>query len=160
MKIPALAAALILAISFGGAGCAHLDLTPETDPQRVVTGTVNVHGEVLFPPEAEVVIRILDTSVKERAANNPLAIETPSGDRTKAPKMERILGEQLIRAPGASPIPFRVEFTADDMLMRHGLTLDARISYNGKVQYRTVDAKIVTLTSVATPHELWLDAVK
>src|SRR5438874_10865571 len=84
------------------AGCAHLDLTPESDPQRAITGTVKVRGEVLFPPEAVVTVRILDTSRIEHPPSSPLALDTPGGDRDKGQKVERILGEQVIRAPGAS----------------------------------------------------------
>lgn len=137
--------------------CSHIDLTPEGDPQRVVNGTINLRSDLTLPPDTVVVVRVIDTADVEQthaAAGSNL----PVMDRGKAAPIERVLGEKTIVAPAAVPIPFQVEFSADDSLLRHGLNLDVRVSFGGRVRYRTVSAYLLTLSSVNHNHEIWLEA--
>ncbi len=141
------------------AGCQSLDLTPESDPQRVVSGTVKLNADVLFPPDAVAVVRVVDLTPDERAQKP--AKDLPVADLSRdEPKVERVLGEQVIRAPGATPIPFRVEFQADDTTMRRGLVIDVRISQDGKVRYRTLNAHMITLASIPYPQEVVAELVR
>jgi uncharacterized lipoprotein YbaY len=146
-----------LAALLAAAGCANvsLDLATESDPNRVLNGTVNFRTETPLPPDAEVVVRVLDMASLEQAraaANRDLPVAT----RAQVQLPPTVLAEQTIRAPGAAPVPFRLEFRANDELLRHGLNLEARISYGGKVRFRTVDAYLVTLSSLGRDHELWV----
>jgi uncharacterized lipoprotein YbaY len=137
--------------------CSHLDLTPEGDPSRVVSGTVNLRSDLTLPPDTVVVVRVIDPA----EANPVRAVpgnDLPVMDRAQPVPTERVLGEKTITAPAAVPIPFQVEFTADDSLLRHGLNLDVRVSFGGRVRYRTVSAYLLTLSSVGNNHEVWVEA--
>jgi uncharacterized lipoprotein YbaY len=150
---------LLLGFFLAGAGCQSLDLTPETDPERVVAGTVSMAADEVFPPDAVLVVRVIDSASIERA--KPLTgAEPPVVDRNPPTKVDRVVGEQVIRAPGTKPIPFRVEFRADDAAMRRGLNIEARISIAGKVRYRTLSGHLVTLSSVLTPQEIVVEPVR
>ena len=139
------------------AGCSSLSLSPESaDANRVITGMVHYHGESL-PSDAEVVVRLFDpagTSQVRSAAKNDL----PTGDRPKADIVPQTLGEQVIKSPGPGPVPFRIEYTADDALLRHGLNLEARISYGGRVRMRTVNFRAVTLSNSTDPQTVWVES--
>lgn len=125
-----LAAAAALALS----GCGQMDLTPEGDPGRVLTGTVDVGGEVALPPDTTVTVRVVDTS---NAGMPPV-----------------VLGSQTITNPGAAPIGFRVEYRAEDELLRQGLNVEARISFGGKVRYYNLNRYAVTLGNAADEHRI------
>ena len=158
MKTPALfvfLAGLCVAL----AGCQQLDLTPEGDPQRVVSGNVTIGAATLLPAGTEVVVRVVDLSPVERPAAMP-NLGMPVVDRPPPVKTERVLGEQVIRSPGVTPVPFSVEFNADDAALRRGLTIDVRISFEGRVQYRTLTAHMLTLTSVRFPQEVAVQPVR
>jgi uncharacterized lipoprotein YbaY len=149
-----LAAAMLLLVT----ACQHIELAQETDPDRVVAGTITLASDMAFPPDAELVVRIVDLTPTERPRMTT-GVELPIVDHSQNQKTERVLGEQVIRAPGAKPIPFRVEFRADDDAMRRGLNIDARVSIDGKVRYRTLSAHAVTLASVQFPHEVYIEPV-
>ena len=139
-----------------GAACEHLDLTPEGDPNRVIAGTVNFRADLTLPANAVVVVRVVDAANLEqvRAAANT---DLPLINRPKVPAVEQVLGEQTINAATGAPVAFRIEYRADDSLLRHGLNLDARISYDGKVRFRTVNAHVITLSNANTSHEIWVE---
>jgi len=141
---------------FAATACSHLDLAPEGDPSRVLNGTVTLRSDAALPPDAVVVVRVIDTSGHAQAAG--AAGDLPVVGSTATPaSVERVLGEQTIRSPGAAPIPFHVEYSADDGLLRHGLNVDVRISFGGRVQFRTASAHVVTLSSANYPHEVWVE---
>jgi uncharacterized lipoprotein YbaY len=152
---PLLLAALCLIATTPG--CQQLDVTPEGDPQRILTGTVNLAGESLLPPNTEVVVRIVQNSTVEHAAKGDLPIAAASAAREMP---ERVLAEQVIRAPGVQPVPFQLEYRADDATLRHGLNVDVRVSFAGKVRYRTLNAHLLTLSSAPFPHTVWVQAVQ
>ncbi|HXN35913.1 MAG TPA: YbaY family lipoprotein [Opitutaceae bacterium] len=125
-----LAAAAAIALS----GCGQVDLTPEGDPGRVLTGTVDVGAEVPLPTGATVTVRVVDTS---NAGMPPV-----------------VLGLQTITNPGVAPIRFRVEYRAEDEVLRRGLNVDARISFGGRVQYFNLNRYAVTLGNAADEHRI------
>jgi uncharacterized lipoprotein YbaY len=159
MKPPVVRFLLALGLLATGAGCNSLDLTPETDPQRVVSGMVKLNAEVVFPPDAVAVVRVIDPNPVERLGTTTKDLPVADINQTDA-KVERVLGEQIIRAPGTAPIPFRVEFQASDATMRRGLSLDVRISQDGKVRYRTLNAPMITLISLPYPQEATVELVR
>jgi uncharacterized lipoprotein YbaY len=124
----AAAASLILV------GCGQLDLTPEGDPLRVLTGEVEVGQAVPLPADTVVTVRIVDTT----ATGMP----------------PQVLGSQTIRNPGVAPIPFRVEYRAEDDVLRRGLNIEARVSFGGKVQYFNRNNYAVTLGNAADTHRV------
>ena len=141
---------------FAGAGCSHIEITPEGDPNRTVNGTVEFRSEIMLPDDAVVVVRVVDLAGTEQmraAANNDL----PLGDRAKVEPAPQVLGEQTIKGAKGGSIPFQVAYIADDSLLRHGLNIDARISFAGKVRFRTAVAHVLTLANAEYPHTVWLE---
>ena len=156
-KSPLLFPAALGALLLAATACSHLDLTPESDPDRIVNGTINLRADVVLPPDAVVVVRVIDPAGigQMRAAAN---LDVPTVARTApAPAAEQVLGEQTIPAAKGPAIPFRIEYRADDSLMRHGLNIDARISFGGRVRFRTGNAHVLTLGNATFPHEVWVE---
>lgn len=125
-----LASAAALALS----GCGHLELSPEGDPLRVLVGQVDLGDTVVLPSDATVTVRVEDTST----------IGMPP----------QVLGAQTIRDPGSAPVSFRVEYRAEDEVLIRGLSIEARVSYAGKVQYYNVNRYAVTLGNASDPHRI------
>ena len=119
-------------------GCGHLDVTPEGDPSRVLAGRVDLGNAVALPADAIVTVRV---------------VEPPMGGVP-----QRVLGSQTIRNPGAAPVEFRVEYLADDELLRRGLNVEARVSWGGRVRYFNMNGYAVTLRNAADSHRITVNA--
>lgn len=156
-KIPLVCLTVLWAALLAGAGCGSITTTVGGDTNRVITGTVNFRGDLVLPPDAEVVVRLIDASAVGQV-RSAAASDLPVVDRPKAALTAQVLGEQRIKAPAAGPVPFRIEYNADDSLLRHGLNIDARISYGGRVQLRTVNTRAVTLGNASDPHQVWVES--
>ena len=132
--------ALLLGLAVAGlAGCGHLDLVSEGDPNRVATGTVTFRDPALLPQEASLVVRVLDTS------------------RHDLPP--QVLASQTISNPGTSPVAYRIEYRAVDDQLRHGLNVDARVSYDGRVRLFNHQQVVITLRDADSPHEVSVEPV-
>ncbi len=129
-KLGLLASVAALALS----GCGHLELSPEGDPLRVLTGQVDLGSPVALPADATVTVRVEDASAQGQPP--------------------QVLGSQTVRNPGAAPVDFRLEYRAEDEVLRRGLSIEARVSYGGKVQYYNVNRYAVNLGSVSDPHRI------
>ena len=152
----ALCACLALLASFG---CGHLELANESDPNRVVTGVVSVRMDLLPPSDAEIVVRIVEPSDMTAApvgAGGDLVI----GEGGTRSRPENVIGEQIIRDPKAMPASFRIEFRASDTALRRGLNIEARISWGGKVRFRTVESQVLTLGNIGGPQTVRVEAVQ
>jgi uncharacterized lipoprotein YbaY len=153
---------LILLIPLGwilaGAGCAHIDVSGSGDPERVLNGTVTVPAAL--PAGAELLVRLVDVSGFESAAT-PARNDLPLGDRGRPTPAPRILGEdrQSLTATMSEPVPFRIEYRADDSVLRHGLNIEVRVSFGGRVRYRTINAHVVTLASSPFPQVVNVEAL-
>lgn len=157
MKPPFAAFALGVALC-AVAGCANLDLARESDPSRVLAGRVKFTGTL--PAGAQVLVRIVQESTLARPGNRDLPLTV--ADQARATPVERVLGEQMqtLAAGAQETVAFRIEYLADDMALRHGLNVDARISYDGKVRFRTISAHALTLGSAQFPHEVEVQPVQ
>ena len=157
MKKTSLLSFLVAGAAFvATAGCANIDVAPEGDPHRTLHGTVEFRADVVLPPDAVVVVRVVDTAgvgQMKSAASKDL----PLGDRAKTEPVPQVLAEQTITAPTGHAVPFQIEYVADDDLLRHGINVDARISFGGKVRFRTVSAHVVTLGNAEYAHTVWVD---
>jgi uncharacterized lipoprotein YbaY len=143
----------------GGSGCGHLDLAPETNPGRTVTGTINVHMSLMPPPDAELVVRVVepaDTTTAPTTAGRDMVI----GERGSRERPERIVAEQKIQAPASFPVSFKLEFTADDHAMRRGFNIEARISWGGRLRFRNLEAQAITLNTLGEPQIVWMEPVR
>ncbi len=116
----------------GLVGCGSLEMSTEGDPARVLTGQVDMGEAGDLPADTVVTVRILDNSVMP-----PL-----------------VLGSQTIKNPGAFPVDFRVEYVAQDEVLRHGLNIEARVSWGGKVRYYNLNSYAVTLGNASDPHRV------
>lgn len=148
----------LAALTLAAAGCGHLDMARGSDPNRVVTGSVAVRMSLMPPPDAELTVRVLepsDTTAAPAAMGRDLVI----GERGAQMRPERIVGEQVITAPGSLPVTYRLEFRADDAQLRRGLMLEARIAWGRKVRFRTVEAPVLTLENLGQPHTILLAPV-
>lgn len=97
--------------------CSHLDTTPPGVADRVVNGFVTTGSDELLPAGTEVWVTVLDLSHGE---------EHPE-----------VLGEQTIKNPSSLPVPFHIEFYAEDPLLRQSVSIDARVSVGGRLRYIT-----------------------
>lgn len=160
MKLHHLPCAAGLALVLVAAGCSNvsLDLSSESDPNRTLSGTVNFRSEVPLPPEAEVLVRVLDMASVEQmraAANRDLPVTA----RAQVTPTPTVLAERTVPVGTATTaVPFQVEFRASDELLRHGLNIEARILVGGYVRFRTVEAHVLTLSNLGRNHEVWVRA--
>lgn len=147
-----------VALLLVGAGCENITTTRGGNPDRVIAGKVYIPGGGTLPADAEVVVRLIDTAgmpVVRNAASSNL----PVGDRARVEPVAQVLGEQVIRGGGETPVAFRFEYRADDSLLRHGLNLEARVSIGGRIRMRTVNFRAVTLGNAADTHEVSVETV-
>jgi len=114
------------------AGCGHLDVTAPGPVDRVLTGMVNFALEATLPADAVVTVRIIDTSNPANPMN--------------------VLGETTITNPGKAPIPFRIEYRADDEVLMHQVKVDARITFGGKLRFYSVAGHPLTLGNAGDSH--------
>lgn len=147
-----------LSLAWWAGGCGHIETSPGGDVNRVLAGEVNYRGDLTLPPDAEVVVRLIDPSGASLAPS-VAARDLPVADRARVTPVPAVLAEQTIKPSGPGPVPFRLEFIAEDGLLRRGLNLEARVSYGGGVRLRTVTTRAVTLTSVSDPQRVWVEAV-
>ncbi|MBI4622141.1 MAG: YbaY family lipoprotein [Verrucomicrobia bacterium] len=142
-----------------GAGCEHLDLASTGSPDRVLNGTLNFPSAL--PAGTEVLVRLIDGAAKDSALM-PAGTDLPLGDRAKPVAVDRVLGEQRqkLETGTTQPVPFKIEYRAEDSVLRRGLTVEARVSYGGKVRFRTLNAHVVTLASSPFRQEVWVQPVQ
>lgn len=130
---------LSAAAVFSLSGCGQLDITPEGDPSRVVTGQVEIGEDVALPADTVVTVRVEDAS----------GIGMPP----------QVLGSQTIKSPGVAPVPFRVEYRAEDDVLRRGLNIEVRVSIGGKVRYFNANHHVVTLGNAGEAHRISVSPV-
>jgi hypothetical protein len=156
MKPQFLSALIVFGALLLVAGCGHVDLTAEGSRSRLLRGTLQL-GQTL-PAGAEVLVRVIAPPGGGPAVpvvtGSPMARPTPAGN-------DQILGEflQTLTVPATDGMPFQIEFAAEDALLRRGVNLEARVYFNGRVRFRTVNAHVVTANSVHFPQTLPLQAV-
>jgi len=138
MKIPMRRLAL-LACTFL-AGCGHVEMTPEGDANREVTGTVNLRVQADLPADTTVLVRVIDGA--------------------RAEPTLRVLGEQAITRAGNPPVAYHVEFDAEDALLRRGVNIEARVSFGGQICYYNTNAIGLSLGTIDRPLGLVVDPVK
>ncbi len=126
--------AFLLVAAFAAFGCGHLELSSEGNPLRVLTGQVDLGDSAPLPQDASVTVRVIDAS----ATGMP----------------PEVLGSQTIQNPGATPVAFRVEYRAEDEVLRRGLNIEARVSFGGKVQYYNLNRYVVTLGNASDSHRV------
>ena len=151
---------LALAALLAGAGCgsASLDLRPENDPNRVLRGTVNFRSEQPLPPDTEIVVRVLDMSSVEQS-RTAASRDLPVAAVAQVALAPTILAEKKFPVAPGNAVPFVLEFTASDELLRHGLNIEARISSRAGLLFRTVNAQVITLSTIErNPYEVWVMA--
>jgi hypothetical protein len=140
-------------------GCGSIDTTPEGDPNRVLNGVVN--HDVTLPAGAEIVVRVVEPAPKEAGVRTGPS-DSPAPGAAPLARAERLLGETRVVLPSGmmQPVPFRVEYLAEDAVLRRGVNVDVRVAIGGKVRYRTINAHVVTLASSPFKQEVSVQAVQ
>jgi|GEM_PF-546860 uncharacterized lipoprotein YbaY len=146
------------------AGCGHLSLSSAGDPDRVLTGMVQFGGAIPLPPDAEVLVRVVDRTPPPPPMSDMTAAGTmPRLDQPTVPSAApgpEVLGEQTISNPGSTPVPYRVEYRADDDALRRGLAIEVRVSFGGTVRYINGTQYSVTLSDVSDPHDISVEPAR
>jgi uncharacterized lipoprotein YbaY len=150
--VAAAAAALVL----GGCGQVGMEVTPYGNPNRVVTGTVELPAATAFAPDTVVVVRVLGVLPANPQAVNGL-LGQPPAPGAQAEQPPQVLGEQTISNPGPPPVPFRIEYSATDDQLRAGLKLEARVSVGGKVRWFNVNSYSINLDNVGEARSVSVD---
>jgi uncharacterized lipoprotein YbaY len=134
------------------AGCSHLDLTPQDDPDRVLDGTIELStGAADLPEDAVVLVRVVDAVTP---STRPLVTAADPIMKRPVPPPDmpaEVLGEQTIRHPSAYPIPFHIQYRAAADQLRQGLNVEARISYGGRVRFVNLDHYAIGLNDYTLP---------
>ncbi len=159
MKLFRLAPFAVSAVVLIGAGCGSIDVAPAGNPDRVLTGTVN--AGVPLPVGTEVVVRVLASATNQEMARPATAADMPVVTRPMPQNVERVLGEQtqILSASTSDPVPFRLQYFAEDAMLRRGLALEARISFGGRLRFRTINGQVITLGSAPYPQEITVQPV-
>jgi uncharacterized lipoprotein YbaY len=154
MKAPVIL--LAVASAFLLAGCGHLDMSPEGNPNRVLNGTIS--SPYALPTGAEVLVRIIDTS--SRGIPGPVS-DLPLAGMARPPAIERIVAEHMQTHVGTSaePVPFRMEYRTDDATLRHGLNIEVRVSHGGKLRFRNLRAHVLTLGNSPYRQDIMVEPV-
>ena len=150
---------LLAALAALWAGCGHLDMAGEGNPERVLTGQLNSSDGGTLPPDAVVAVRVVNP--ERSTEKSPTAIlGSPSTMSDGSAVPPKVLGEQIIHNPGSFPVSVRIEYTALDEELRRGLMIEARISYGGRVQYFNISGSAVTLGNFPDPHSVTVNRTR
>jgi uncharacterized lipoprotein YbaY len=147
------------------AGCGHLSMDTAGNPDRVLNGMVLFSdNNVVLPPGTELRVTVVDQTppnpaVVDAATSTTMPTFNRQNVAAAAPGPE-VLGEQTIRDPGTPPVPFRVEYTADDDRLRHGLAIQVRVSYGGSVRFFNATQYAVTLGDVTDLHQISVEPAR
>jgi uncharacterized lipoprotein YbaY len=131
MKLLPFVPAAVLSMMLS-AGCGHVGVVEPGGADRVLTGVVAYASGDPLPEGAEVMVRVVDLG---------------RGDAHG-----EVLGEQTIKGPVTPPIPFRIEYRAEDAVLMRRVNVEARISVGGRLRYTTTTGHPVTLGNFADAH--------
>lgn len=159
MKNSWISLSFTLALLLVGAGCGSLDLAADGKIERVIRGSVRT--DTALPEGTEILVRLLGTPMADGTLRT-MSTGMPGGARAPAREGEIVLGQHLqVLARGTlEPVPFEIQFSAEDAVVRRGLNVEVRISYGGRLRYRTVNAHVVTLASSAYPQTITVQSVE
>lgn len=124
MRFPAV---LVASLAVLAGACSHLDMSPPSSFDRVLTGVVDHAGEDL-PSGSEVVVRIVDDSA---------GVSRPE-----------VLGEATIKNAAKMPVGFRIEYRAEDAQLMRSVNVEARVSIGGRLRFTTTTGHPITLGNV------------
>ncbi len=85
----------------------------------MVTGSVFYRERIALPPDAEIIVKLVDVS------------------RADAPAV--VLAEQIIVPEGSVPVDFELEYDARQIDERMSYAVQARISSGGKLMFTTTE---------------------
>jgi len=137
----------------------------------VLVGTVAFQHNGPLPDDAEVLVRVIDPHPQPRNGgmssltppnqmpllNQPASATAITAAAASGPEE---LGEQTIKHPGSSPVAYHIEFRAEDEVLRRGLNIEVRISYDGRVRLFNANQYAVTLDDVKDPHPIEADTMR
>lgn len=157
MKTTLLLAALAGLFALSGCGSVEMDTTPAGDPNRVVTGTVEVGADPL-PADAVVAIRVVDQVHHDYQNPNAVLGEPTATAAVSLPP--EVLGELKLTHVQGPSIPFTLKFYCTDDQLAKGLVLEARVSYGGKVRAFNVDSYAVNSGNIGESRQIYVNRVR
>jgi putative lipoprotein len=111
----------------------------QTGGTAMVTGTVGYRQRIALTPEAVITVTLVDQS------------------RADAPA--EVIGQQVITNPGQVPVPFSVSYDPSTIVPSHTYAVQAVISDQGRVMFRTTSANLVITQGHPTQVDLVLEMV-
>lgn len=158
MKFLPLAVLATVGLLLGTLGCGHVDLAPERNPNRTVSGTVGASLDLIPPSDAVLVVRVVRPP--NLTSKPSTAGELVIGEQGTRAEPEQVVAEQIIRAPSPLPVSYRIDFHADDSELRHGLTIEARLSWGGRLRFRNIEAQLLPMTVGDAPVTVMMEQVR
>ncbi|GLS32369.1 putative lipoprotein [Mesorhizobium albiziae] len=107
--------------------------------ERTIAGEVLYRERIALPPDAAVLVQLLDVSLADAAS--------------------RILSEQTIKPAGQVPIPFKLSFDADRIKPGRTYALQARITVGSTIWFITDMRNTVDPGAASSPQSLLLKMV-
>lgn len=147
-----------LALLLAACGSVQLDTSPEGNPNRTVSGTVELGDSAPLPPGAEMSVRVLDT-VRAQYQAPTAVLGEPSANTPPVELPPKVLGEQIIKDAQGTSIPFEVHYQATADQLRIGLVLDARISIAHRIRFYNVNSYSLDSDNADEPHHIYVNAV-
>lgn len=87
----------------------------EIKPLATLSGTVSYREAITLSPDAVLTVTLADVSRQDVPA--------------------KMLAEQIIANPGASPIPFELSYDPDAIVPNHSYAVQARIEWEGRLLF-------------------------
>ena len=107
--------------------------------ERTIAGEVLYRERIALPPDAAVLVHLLDVSLADAAS--------------------RIISSQTIKPAGQVPIPFKLSFDADRIKPGRTYALQARITVGSTIWFITDTRNTVDPSTVSSPQSLLLKMV-
>lgn len=149
---------MTLAALLAGVGCGSIETSAGGDPNRVLNGVVSFAGSL--PAGAEIVVRVVEPPSSE--PGRVIGKDMPVAAQPAVQRVERVLGETkvIVDKVATQPVAFRLDYHAEDAVMRRGVNVDVRVSIGGKVRMRTVNAHLLTLRSAPFKQDVAVQPVQ
>lgn len=150
-------AALAALFALTGCGSMEMDTSSQGDPNRVVTGTVEI-GTASLPPDTTVAVRVVDQVHHD--FQNPTAVLGEHSATAAVSLPPEVLGELKIPHAAGPSVPFVLKFYCTDDQLSKGLVLEARVSYGGKVHYFNVESYALNSGNIGDPRRIYVNQVR
>lgn len=99
---------------------------------RVLNAVVTNNTQMELPTDTEVTVRVIDLSRGEARGE--------------------VLAEETVLNPGRMPVSVRIEYRAEDAVLRGSVAVEARVAMGGRLRYASTSAHPITVGNVNDTH--------